>query len=89
MPEQNSPLQQKRKEQNKVHKLILYNDDVNTFDHVIDMLMIYCEHSEQQAEQCAWITHLKGKCVVKKGDYALIKQIAVALIEEGLLVEIQ
>ncbi len=89
MPGQKSPLQQKQEKHKQVYKLVLHNDDVNTFDHVIDMLMIYCDHTEQQAEQCAWITHLKGKCVVKEGDYKLVKDIAVALLEEGLLVEIQ
>tara|TARA_R110001599_G_scaffold7963_1_gene38294 strand:- start:1535 stop:1810 length:276 start_codon:yes stop_codon:yes gene_type:complete len=49
-------------------KLILYNDDVNTFDHVINCLQIYCDHSEIQAEQCATIVHHNGKCCIKKGS---------------------
>jgi ATP-dependent Clp protease adaptor protein ClpS len=49
-------------------KLILYNDEVNTFDHVISCLQIYCDHSAVQAEQCALIVHNNGKCCVKKGS---------------------
>jgi len=47
------------------HEIILYNDDVNTFDHVIKTLIAVCEHTPQQAEQCAMIVHYNGKCVVK------------------------
>ena len=47
------------------HEIILYNDDVNTFDHVIKTLIAVCEHTPQQAEQCAMIVHYKGKCAVK------------------------
>ncbi len=48
--------------------LILWNDDVNSFDDVIDALMDICGHEELQAEQCATITHYKGKCEVKTGE---------------------
>jgi ATP-dependent Clp protease adaptor protein ClpS len=57
--------------------LTLHNDDVNTFDHVIDSLCEICDHNEIQAEQCALITHFKGKCDIKKGsaeELALIKE---------------
>lgn len=50
-----------------LQQLVLVNDDINTFDHVIEALMEVCGHSEEQAEQCALITHLKGKCPVHKG----------------------
>ena len=50
-------------------ELLLYNDDVNTFDHVINMLCKYCEHDLIQAEQCAWIVHNNGKCMVKRGEF--------------------
>ena len=49
-------------------KLILFNDDVNTFDHVIESLIEVCGHTEEQAEQCALVAHLKGKCTVKSGS---------------------
>lgn len=48
--------------------LILINDDVNSFDHVINSLIEVCNHSNEQAEQCALITHLKGKCPIRKGN---------------------
>ena len=51
------------------HEIILYNDDVNTFDHVIKTLIAVCEHTAQQAEQCAMIVHYNGKCAVKSGSY--------------------
>jgi len=47
--------------------LILHNDDVHTFGEVIESLIKHCRHTEEQAEQCAWITHFRGKCTVKQG----------------------
>jgi ATP-dependent Clp protease adaptor protein ClpS len=64
--------------------LILHNDEVNTFDHVIDSLMDICEHDFVQAEQCTFIVHYKGKCDVKKGSYDLLKSMKEGLIEKGL-----
>lgn len=64
--------------------LILYNDDVNTFDHVIDQLVKYCEHSMIQAEQCAWIVHNNGKCQVKRGEFDVLKPLCEALLDQGL-----
>lgn len=52
----------------RMSKLILFNDDVNTFDHVIKSLIEVCGHTAEQAEQCALIAHLKGKCTVKTGS---------------------
>ena len=52
----------------KEYEIILYNDDVNTFDHVIDTLINICKHTHQQAEQCTYLIHYKGKCSVKEGD---------------------
>ena len=49
------------------NEIVLYNDDVNTFDHVIDTLIRVCQHSSEQAEQCAILVHYKGKCTVKTG----------------------
>jgi len=54
-------------------EIVLYNDDVNTFDHVIDTLINACEHTPEQAEQCSIIVHYKGKCTVKTGDYDDLK----------------
>jgi ATP-dependent Clp protease adaptor protein ClpS len=64
--------------------LILYNDDVNTFDHVIDCLVRICKHDELQAEQCATLVHFKGKCDVKHGVKADLMAMCKALLDEGL-----
>ena len=68
--------------------LILHNDDVNTFDFVIDSLILICDHDSMQAEQCAYITHHKGKCDVKKGPYKVLDIMRQALIDRGLQVTI-
>ena len=64
--------------------IILYNDDVNTFDHVIHCLIKYCKHTEDQAEQCAMIVHYKGKCQVKHGSEILLIPICKVLQAQGL-----
>ncbi len=64
--------------------LILFNDDVNTFDHVIDCLVRICKHDELQAEQCAMLVHYKGKCSVKQGEKADLMAMCQALLDEGL-----
>lgn len=69
--------------------IILYNDDFNTFPHVVGCLMTYCEHSMEQAEQCALIVHHNDKCAIKQGSYDDLKPIAEALLENGLAVKIE
>lgn len=69
-------------------KLIVFNDDVNTFDHVIESLVKVCEHDALQAEQCAWIIHYKGKCPVRKGDYDSLEPMCTALLDRGISAEI-
>jgi ATP-dependent Clp protease adaptor protein ClpS len=71
------------------NKIVLFNDEVNTFDHVIDMLVAACDHTPIQAEQCSLIVHYKGKCNVKTGDYDDLKPRCTALLEAGLTAEIQ
>jgi ATP-dependent Clp protease adaptor protein ClpS len=73
----------------KENKIVLFNDEVNTFDHVIDMLVAACDHTPIQAEQCSLIVHYKGKCNVKTGDYDDLKPRCTALLEAGLTAEIQ
>ncbi len=73
----------------KENKIVLYNDEVNTFDHVIDMLVATCDHTPIQAEQCSLIVHYKGKCNVKSGDYNDLEPRCTALLEAGLTAEIQ
>ena len=70
------------------HEIILFNDDVNTFQHVIETLVKVCKHTYQQAEQCAYIVHFSGKCVVKTGSLEKLIPICTALLEAGLSVEI-
>jgi len=64
--------------------LVLCNDDVNTFDFVMDTLIKLCKHSKEQAEQCALITHYKGSCDIKIGEFETLLPIKRALIEKGL-----
>ena len=67
-----------------IHNLIVWNDDVNTFDWVIDSLVDICGHETMQAEQCALIIHHKGKCGVKKGSFDDLRPQAEALIDRGI-----
>jgi len=76
-------------ETKKQNKIVIFNDDVNTFDHVITCLIIHCDHDPLQAEQCALIIHNNGRCEVKTGDYEELKPICSFLLEEGLSAEIE
>ena len=71
------------------HEIVLYNDDVNTFDHVIETLIRVCNHEALQAEQCALLVHYKGQCAVKTGSYDELKPQCSALLDAGLSAEIQ
>lgn len=64
--------------------LVVFNDDINTFDHVIKTLIKVCNHSAEQAEQCAWIIHYKGKCAVKTGSAIDLKPKKEAICEAGI-----
>ena len=70
------------------NEIILYNDDVNTFDHVINTLISVCDHTLEQAEQCSLIVHYKGKCSVKSGSYSDLKPMCTKLLQAGLSAEI-
>lgn len=72
----------------KENEIVLYNDDVNTFDHVIDTLIYVCDHTPEQAEQCSIIVHYKGKCTVKTGPYDDLEPRCSMLLEAGLSAEI-
>lgn len=69
--------------------LVLYNDDVNTFDFVIESLIKVCNHDPVQAEQCTYLIHYTGKCVVKNGTFKKLKPICEALLERGLTAKIE
>ena len=64
--------------------LILYNDDIHSFDYVINALVEICRHDYTQAAQCTVITHYKGKCDVKKGSYEKLKPMNEALVDREL-----
>lgn len=68
--------------------LVLHNDDVNTFDFVIQSLILICDHTPEQAEQCTWLVHFKGKCDVKSGSYDFLEPMCVELLHRGLSAEI-
>ena len=70
------------------NEIVLFNDDVNTFDHVIDTLIRVCKHTSEQAEQCALLVHYKGKCTVKTGSLDELKPQCTQLLEAGLSAEI-
>jgi ATP-dependent Clp protease adaptor protein ClpS len=70
------------------NEIVLYNDDVNTFDHVINTLIYACEHTHEQAEQCSIIVHYKGKCTVKTGPYEELEPRCSMLLDAGLSAEV-
>jgi len=70
------------------HEIVLYNDEVNTFDFVIDSLISICDHTMQQAEQCTYLVHFKGKCTVKTGEIEDLKPRCSKLLELGLSAEL-
>jgi ATP-dependent Clp protease adaptor protein ClpS len=76
-------------EDTKTHKLVLYNDDSNDFLYVMACLIRYCEHEPEQAEQCAIITHNKGKCSVKSGNYLDMLELKNNFEELELITEIE
>jgi len=70
------------------HEIVLHNDEVNTFDFVIDSLIDVCNHTNEQAEQCTWLVHFKGKCTVKTGEYKDLKPRCSKLQSLGLSAEL-
>ncbi len=75
-------------QETKKHEIVLHNDDVNTFDFVIDSLVSVCDHTLEQAEQCAILVHYKGKCAVKTGEYKDLEPKCSKLLQLGLSAEI-
>lgn len=64
--------------------LVVFNDDVNTFDHVINTLVKVCKHTHEQAEQCTILIHFKGKCTVKNGSFEFLKPMRDSICEAGI-----
>jgi ATP-dependent Clp protease adaptor protein ClpS len=75
-------------QEDEINKLILWNDDVNTFDFVIESLIEVCKHTPEQAEQCTILVHYKGKCTVKTGSMDVLKPMHKQLGDRGLTSEI-
>jgi ATP-dependent Clp protease adaptor protein ClpS len=69
---------------NNYYNLIVWNDDVNSFDWVIECLIEVCKHEIEQAEQCAMLIHFQGKYAVKQGDFETLKVMCEAIIERGI-----
>jgi ATP-dependent Clp protease adaptor protein ClpS len=67
-----------------VKDLVVFNDDFNTFDHVIETLIRVCRHTPEQAEQCTWLIHHKGKCTVKTGALEELNPMREAICEAGI-----
>jgi ATP-dependent Clp protease adaptor protein ClpS len=71
-----------------VHNLVVFNDDVNSFDHVIDTLMDVCAHTPEQAEQCTLLIHYKGKCTVKNGSWDELVPMRNEICRRGISAEV-
>ena len=71
-----------------VHNLVGFNDDINTFDHVIDTLIDVCDHTPEQAEQCTLIIHYKGKCTVKNGSWEDLVPMRNEICRRGISAEV-
>lgn len=70
-------------------KLVVYNDDVNTFDHVIQTLIEICSHSPIQAEQCTLMIHYKGRATVKQGEYEELVQMRTGITDRHINAEVE
>lgn len=87
MPKNNPLLQEEHEVEvldSAGYMLIVWNDDINTFDWVIKTLIDVCRHEPEQAEQCTLIIHYKGKCDVKRGSYEELKTMCEAIIDRGI-----
>jgi ATP-dependent Clp protease adaptor protein ClpS len=71
-----------------VNDLVVFNDEVNTFDHVIQALIDICQHTAEQAEQCTIIIHYKGKCTVRSGAFEELVPMRNAICKRGISAEV-
>lgn len=71
-----------------VHNLVVFNDDVNSFDHVIATLIDVCAHTPEQAEQCTLLIHYKGKCSVKNGSWEELVPMRNEICRRGINAEV-
>ena len=87
--EKNNPVKRKQVKLGSGHDLVLHNDDIHSFDFVIETLIEVCEHEPLQAEQCAFIAHHNGKCPVKSGQISELKPMFDEMTRRGLTVRIE
>jgi ATP-dependent Clp protease adaptor protein ClpS len=87
--EKKDPSNQPHYEQEDILDLILYNDEVNTFEFVIETLVEVCKHNAEQAEQCALIAHMKGRCPVKNGMADILIPLKSEMTNRGLTATIE
>jgi ATP-dependent Clp protease adaptor protein ClpS len=71
-----------------LYEIVLFNDDIHTFEFVINALLDVCDHTLEQAEQCTLLVHYKGKCAVKSGEYKELKPRCTRLLSLGLSAKI-
>ncbi|MFD2936207.1 ATP-dependent Clp protease adaptor ClpS [Spirosoma flavum] len=71
-----------------VHNLVVFNDEVNTFEHVIETLIDVCKHTSEQAEQCTLLIHYKGKCSVKNGSWEELVPMRNEICRRGISAEV-
>jgi len=88
MKEQQESSQDTLEAVEKDSELIVFNDEVNTFNHVINTLIRVCKHSNEQAQQCTLIIHFKGKCTVKTGPIEKLKSACQGILDAGIQAEI-
>jgi len=89
MVKQAEQVKQRKKTVSNDYHIVLYNDDVNTFDFVIESLMEICNHEREQAEQCSIIVHNNGRCYVKDGSVSVLQPMCKALVQRGLTAEVE
>tara|TARA_Y100000590_G_C15372560_1_gene883119 strand:+ start:216 stop:509 length:294 start_codon:yes stop_codon:yes gene_type:complete len=75
--------------QDDLKNLVVHNDNFNTFDHVINTLIKVCKHDVQQAEQCTYLIHYKGKCSVKNGSFTELKPMKEGITDAGISATIE
>lgn len=84
-----SPFESTELLHDEAKNLVLFNDEFNTFDFVIDTLIEVCGHSMEQAETCTWIVHYKGKCAVKSGSFYELRPVYQEFVNRNLTASIE
>lgn len=87
--EKDSTLSSSGSHSGTARQLVLFNDDINTFEFIINTLIEVCNHEPERAEQCALIAHYNGKCGVLSGDHDELEPAYAEMLDRGITVEIQ